>query len=210
MANWLQGNLFGWSESLWLFIDRWATLFGLAMGVTWFLGLILALFNRESLRQWFFRNRFPNVGTHLAEDTHWDGMIFTVSRAELPLHVIRQLRPEHIGLIASRESKANAEKIQASRFEWNPMLHGILVVENPDDPANARDVTHRLRERMQHAGATNCAVDITGGKLPMSVGAFMAAEEAGLSTLYLSSRYDPKLDKPDPQTTRIHCISRPE
>lgn len=83
-------------------------------------------------------------------------------------------------------------------------------MENPDDPAEARERAQALLHRMRAAGAPRCAVDITGGKTPMSLGAFMAAVEAGVSTLYLASRYDDRLQRPDPHSARIHCISRPE
>jgi len=50
-------------------------------------------------------------------------------------------------------------------------------------------------------------VDVTGGKLPMSLGAFMAAEESGADTLYVASEFDPQLKRPDMRTARIRRIS---
>lgn len=205
----MSGNLFGWTDDIWHVIDQTATLLGLMTGTTGFLGLIVAIFKRESLRHWLSRNHFPNVGSYLAEDDRWDGLIFTVSRAELPIQVIKQLRPQHVGFIATKQSLVHAEKIMAERFDWNLKTHGILLVENPDDPAESREMTHLLLNRMQAAGTNDCAVDVTGGKLPMSLGAFMAAEEAEVSTLYMASRYDETLKKPDSKTSRIHRISRP-
>lgn len=203
-------NLFGWSESVWRIIDQIGILFGVAMGVTWFGGLLFAMLKPDILRRWFLRNRFPNVGDDLAADERWDGLIFTVSKAELPILVLRRLRPEHIGLIASGQSQNHAETILREAEAMGITSHGIVRVDNPDDPAETRECTRALLNRIRAAGSLHCAIDITGGKTPMSLGAFMAAEEAGVSTLYLASRYDDKLQKPHPLSARIHCISRPE
>lgn len=206
----MSGNLFGWSEAVWHLIDQVGMLFGVAMGLTWFAGLLFAWLRPDTLKRWFSRNRFPNVGDGLAEDEHWDGLIFTVSKAELPVLVLQRLKPGHVGLIASEQSRVHAEAILREAEALGIRSHGLVRVDNPDDPAEARERTHALLNRLRAAGATHCAVDITGGKTPMSLGAFMAAEEAGVSTLYLASRYDDKLQRPDPQTSRLHCISRPE
>jgi hypothetical protein len=203
-------NLFGWSEAVWRLIDQVGMLFGVTMGLTWFGGLLFAILKPDTLKRWFTRNRFPNVGDGLAEGERWDGLVFTVSKAELPILVLRRLKPEYVGLIASEQSRSHAETILREAEALGIRSHGLVRVDNPDDPAEARERTHNLLHRMRAAGAARCAVDITGGKTPMSLGAFMAAEEAGVSTLYLASRYDDKLQRPDPHSSRLHCISRPE
>jgi hypothetical protein len=206
----MSGNLFGWGEPVWHAIDQIGMLFGLAMGLTWFGGLLFAVLRPDTLKRWLFRNRFPNVGANLTEGERWEGVIFTVSKPELPIQVIRQLRPGHIGLIVSEQSRGSANAILREAQALNIRSHGVLQVSDPDDPAETREMARALLHRLRGAGVEACAVDITGGKMPMSLGAFMAAEETGISTLYLASRYDDKLQKPDSQTSRIHCLSRPE
>lgn len=138
------------------------------------------------------------------------GLIFTISKAELPIIALQRLRPGHMGLIASEQSRSQAEAIRREAGTMGIFCHGIVRVDNPDDPAETRECTRALLNRMWASGAARCAVDVTDGKTPMSLGAFMVAEETGVSTLYLASRYDDKPQRPDPLSSRIHCISRPE
>jgi hypothetical protein len=206
----VSGNLFGWSDALWTLIDQVGMLLGLGTGLLTLGGLALALIRPAILRRWFLRNRFRHVGDDLAEGETWDGLVFTVSKPDLPILVLHRLRPAHLGLIASAQSRPHAEAIQREAASLGIAAHGIVEVNNPDDPAEARDQAKALLGRLRTAGAGRCAVDVTGGKTPMSLGAFMAAEKAGCSTLYLASRYDDKLQRPDPASSRLNCISRAE
>ncbi|RMD85019.1 MAG: TIGR02710 family CRISPR-associated protein, partial [Candidatus Dadabacteria bacterium] len=54
-----------------------------------------------------------------------------------------------------------------------------------------------------------CAVDVTGGKVPMSLGAFMAAEEAGTPSIYVTAEYDARLQRPRAETARVVRLSTP-
>lgn len=47
-------NFFGWSEAVWRLIDQIGILFGLAMGLTWFGGLLFAILRPDTLKRWFF------------------------------------------------------------------------------------------------------------------------------------------------------------
>ncbi|HWO99022.1 MAG TPA: DUF1887 family CARF protein [Methylococcus sp.] len=202
-------ELFGWSEATWHLIDQIGILLGLLMGVSWIVGLPLALLKREDIRRWFTRNRFPNVGAELENALRWDALAFTVSHKELPLWVIGTLKPTHIGLIATEASRDTAREIDTyARQRGIDVLTAHLA--DPDDPAEARAQTRLILTRLREAGAERIAVDITGGKTPMSLGAFMAAEELGVSSLYVTSDYDAALRRPDMRTAKIHCISKPE
>lgn len=198
-------ELFGWSEAAWHLVDQIGILLGVAMGVSWFAGLLIAAFNRDTLRRWIARNRFPNVGG----ENDWEyihGIAFTVSRADVPLWVIDRLKPRWIGLIATEQSRAQAETVsQEARKRGIEILEPVWL-NDPDDPADARDKTRALLEALLEKGA--CAVDVTGGKQPMSLGAFMAAEELGVKSLYVSCQYPQ--GKIDPATAAIRCLSRPE
>lgn len=59
-------------------------------------------------------------------------------------------------------------------------------------------------------GCANIAVNVTGGNVLMSLGAFMAAEEAGKDSLYISADFELRLKKPDMRTARITVMSRQE
>lgn len=203
-------NLFGWSDELWLLLDRLGILAGNLMFLFTLSAGVWGFLKRESIRRWFTLNRFPNVGAELDNAQYRDAIAFTVSHKELPLWVIRVSRPAHVGLIATADSKPAAREIAQHAEKQGIRVHGPVYIENPDDPAEALAQTRLILSRLREAGAHNIAVDITGGKTPMSLGAFMAAEEMGVSSLYVASRYDATLRKPDMSTAKIHCISKPE
>lgn len=202
----------GWDEDVWTFLDRLSILESHLMFLLALLGGFVGFLKREDIRRWFARNHFPNVGPDLDDAENWRAVVFTVSHAELPTWVMESTRPEHIGLVATPESQDAAQRIAAQARKQNIRVHGPLTVENPDDPAESRAQTRLLLARLREAGIApeDMAVDITGGKTTMSLGAFMAAEEMGVSTLYVASRYDAALRRPDMRSARLHCISKPE
>jgi len=206
----MSDNLFGWSDAAWRLFDQIGILFGVIMGTTWVGGLVIAFFKREAIRRWLTRNRFPNVGAEMANAHHWDAIAFTISRPDLPLWVIEACRPSHVGLIASEASWNAAQEIARQAEKQGIAVHVSAHIENPDNPAEARAKAHLVLARMREAGARDIAVDITGGKTPMSLGAFMAAEEMGISSLYVTIDYGADLRRPDISTAKIHCISSPE
>lgn len=206
----MTNELFGWSESTWHLIDQISVLFGVVTGITWFAGILVGIFKREALRRWFIRNRFPNVGAELREKHNWDALAFTVSHRDVPLWVMEVCQPRHIGLIATEGSRAAARDIAAQAQQRGIKVAETVYLDNPDDPAEARDRTRHVLESLKRADAANIAIDITGGKTTMSLGAFMAAEEMGISSLYVTAPYDNELRRPVMRNAQIHCISRPE
>ncbi len=206
----MTSDLFGMSEETWLLLDRLGILAGNLTFLFALGGGLWGFFKRESIRRWFALNRFPNVGAELSGERQWDALAFTVSHKELPLWVIEACRPAHVGLIASELSQAAAQEIASAARQRGIQVQGPVYLENPDDPAEALAKTRLILSRLREAGAESIAVDITGGKTPMSLGAFMAAEEMGVSSLYVASRYDAALMKPDMRSAKIHCISKPE
>jgi len=59
-------------------------------------------------------------------------------------------------------------------------------VNDPDNPVHARELTERFIKRFlsEDVTASEIFVDTTGGKVPMSIGAFQAEEE-GVSLIYV-------------------------
>ncbi len=202
------GQLFGWSESTWLWLDQFGILLGDITLIIGVLGGIWAFAQRDRIRRWLRLNRFPLSGRETDPDETWDALIFTVSRAEIPQWVIDCKQPRAIGLLATEESHADAETLANRARAAGVTVIGPRRIDDPDDPAEAREETTRLIQRLRGMGHPRVGVDITGGKTPMSIGAFIAAQEQGCDSLYVSSRYDRKLKRPDTGTARIRRIAR--
>jgi hypothetical protein len=192
------------SEPTWLFLDHFGILIGdVLMSVTVLAGIV-GFIKRNDLRSWLTRNRFPSIGGN-PEHTRWHGLVFTVSRVDVPLWVIAEVQPAGIGLLVTEASRAEGEKIR-QRAQQIGISVSIETLNDPDDPAEAKRKTQDLLRRLQEQGLNEIAVDITGGKTPMSLGAFMAAEESGSDSIYVTTAY--KDNKPDMTTAQIKAISQ--
>lgn len=203
------GQLFGWAASTWLWLDQFGILAGDLMICLSLAGVVWAWLRRDAIRRWFVTNRFPVVGEEAADEGRWDAILFTISRPEVPVWVLRQQRPGAIALLATEESRPPALAVKEQAAELGIVVVGPEYIGDPDDPAESRERAARLIERLRALGHDRIAVDVTGGKTPMSLGAFMAAEEAGCVSLYVSTQYDPDLKKPHLPSARLRCISRP-
>lgn len=196
-----------WTDATWLFLDRLSILLGLVTGIITLLVLGVGYFNRERLRRWLSRNRFPAIGGILAENTRYDGLVFTVSKSETPAWVLGQIKPRAVVFVASEQSRGVADELKARATGIANAF--VVTIDTADDPGDTRLAVRQAIERLNTLGCMNIAVDVTGGKVPMSLGAFMAAEEAGVDSLYVSAGYDQALNKPDMRTAKITVVSRP-
>lgn len=201
-------------EGTWDALDKLGILLGDSMLVLTLIGAVWGFLRRKDLRQWLQRSlgrgRLPPVGFDRVERQRWDAIAFTISHAEVPIRVLdRHLDVGRVGLIFSEQSRPAAEAIKRFLREHGRPLPEEQVLQNPDDPAEARRKTRFLLDGWRDAGLDCLAVDVTGGKTPMSLGAFLAAKEAGASTLYVTSDYD-QLRKPDLDSAVVRCISPPE
>lgn len=203
------GLLFGWSEQTWLWLDQAGILLGNSALVLTFLAAVAGVLKRESIRRWLRSNRFPAVGGEVEDmDEDIDALVFTVSREEVPRFVMERLEPGAAVFLATAESEAVAKQLEKFAREAGCDA-GIRRIDDPDDPAESRDQAALAIRGLRRRGYRRVGVDVTGGKAPMSIGAFMAAEEAGCPTLYVSAPYDRQLNKPDMRRARIRCISQP-
>lgn len=211
-------QLFGWSEQAWLTIDQVGILVGLGVGlvsVGTFCLAVIGFFKRDSLRRWLLGNRFPRVGETDISSEDWDGIIFTVSRPDVPCWVIDQCKPRVIGLVYTEGSESAKNKIEA-HARGVGCIPVSIPIEDPDDPAETRKATAYLISRIQNDsgvgtdGISRLGIDITGGKVPMSLGAFMAAEEASLCSLYIATTFSKGVDGMDIKSARIVRLSQPE
>ncbi|WP_031433639.1 PDDEXK family nuclease [Methylomarinum vadi] len=197
-------QLFGWNEQTWLYLDQLGILAGNVMLLFSLCAVVFGWLRRDNIRRWFSRNRFPHIGGK-PEGKDWQGLVFTVSRDELPCWVIGQLRPKRIGLLVTDHSEAAGKRIQAYAEQQGIAVHRRMI-ENADDPNEVYLRTRELLQLLRGEESGRLAIDITGGKVPMSLGAFMAAEEAGVDSLYVSTRFEQ--GRPDMRSASITSVSR--
>ncbi len=197
------GQLFGLSPTTWRALEQLDTL----IGYLFLLAALLGYLKRERIRRWLHRNTFPAVGGDLAAaHERYEALVFTFSRPELPRWVIEQLRPRWVGFVASHGQRTGLEALMAALREAGHTVE-VRTVDDPDAPEQSRARTEELIQAARAAGHARVAVDVTGGKVPMSLGAFMAAEEHGLATLYVTADY--ANGRITPCSQRIRRISSP-
>lgn len=198
---------FDLTESTWLLLDRIGIVLGIVTGAVTLLALAIGYLRREQVRRWLVRNRFPVIGGALAEHIRYDGLVFTVSKVETPAWVLDQIKPKAAVFVVSEQSRGAVDELKA-RMPGIASL-SVLTVADVDDPGDTRQAVRQAIEWLKSIGCTHIAVDVTGGKVPMSLGAFMAAEEMGQDSLYVSTRFDAQLNRPDMRTAKIVVVSRP-
>lgn len=205
-------NLFNWSNHTWSLIDQIGILLGIIASIIPLVGVIAAIWayvHKEKIKQWLTRNQFPHIGEISDKDLQWDGLLFTVSKEDTPLWVIDSHRPDVIALLASTQSAHIAEAIQQSAESQGIHVIKPIIIKDADDIKAAQQATLQLINSLREQGCKNMGVDITGGKITMSLGAFMAAEEEKLSSLYVSSKFDHTLKKIDMRTAKLISVSKP-
>ncbi len=201
-------QLFGLAESTWLWLDQFGILFGDIALIVGILGGVIAWLQRDRIRRWFSFNRFPVSGREADDEERWDALLFTVSKAEIPQWVMEAKKPRAVAFLATEQSGDAARKLVDHARSAGIDALVPKQVDDPDDPAQAREEAARLIQRLRDKGHGRIAVDVTGGKTPMSIGAFMAAQEAHCDTLYVSSDFDPALKQPVMRSAKIRCITK--
>lgn len=200
-------NLFQLSDQTWLYLDQIRTVTTLIASMIVILGFAGGFLNRRRIKAWLLRNQFPHVGENLTDNGYWDAMIFTVSRPQVPEWVMRTYEPRYVAFIASRQSTESAELLQTVAADMRRQVLAPYILQDPNDPKETREACSHLVSRLKRLGARRIAVDITGGKATMSIGAFMGAEETGVDTVYVSTRFDEDLKRPDPSSAKLIGIS---
>lgn len=198
------------SEAVWLLIDRFATVLGIVTGLLSLAAALWAWIERNDLKRWFRRNVFGTVNQPLdAAAERFDALVIPVSRSEVPCWLLDTVRPARIALLGTPQSQTAMQQIEAHAREQNITISASLTLPDADDTAAFRAHAVEAIRQLQKAGATRIAVDTTGGKVPMSLGLFMAAEETGATTLYVSSDYDPALKRPRPGSQQLVAVTTP-
>lgn len=180
----------------------------------------------RQLFRWLRRFREPgpealwNRFTPIRE--HAQAMLIPLSNREQAEWILRHLKPERVSFLYTATSRDIAQTL-ASEFGprgvvFNPsreqMERGELMLEDAHNAAEARRLVAYFLRRLRKDGFApeKTIVDTTGGTKPMSIALFAAAEEAGVSSIYVlgtapkeglpGSQYitDPeKLDHGDPR-----------
>lgn len=201
------GQLFGWSELTWLWLDQAGILSGVVLTVA---GIGLAFWKRKHIWRWVTGRHFRKAGHQIENRAgQWEALVFTISHYDLPSRIIHILQPKMIALVSTREVLDDSRSlIEEARQAGIDALEPVIL-NDPDNIEESRSQVRHLLNLLLDKGYRHVAVDITGGKKPTSIGAFMAAEEAGAGTLYATAPYDTSLRKPALDKLQLRAISLP-
>jgi hypothetical protein len=195
---WLANVIY--SEDLILAWDRAGIVLGYVLSCLTVGAAVTAAFSLDMIKRWLrqlvAKRRFEGLGTPfdpLREKV--EAIVIPVSRTEQPEWIMRHLKPRYVGLVFTEKSRRDAEKLMqiARTLDIEPIFgtDGLSRgLSDPNDPARNRDVARTMIEGAVARGvaAGRIFVDTTGGRVPMTIGLFQAAEEAGVSSIYISGR----------------------
>jgi|GEM_PF-1687653 len=179
---------------------------------------------RESVRNFFLNNPTESDGEKFSEIevSKILAMIIPVSRMEQPEWILYHLRPKRVMFLYTQKSHSDARKIfekfsnqidyplharspisiyeVPARLEATGKGGGTLgLINNPYNPEEVYNEVKEMLDQLINEGYSkdNIFVDTTGGTVPMSIGAFMAAEEKGITTLYVvATKPNGKIEDP--------------
>jgi hypothetical protein len=195
-------------ETLWLWLDRYGILLGDLLMTLTMLAAMAGFIRRNDLRRWLRRNHFGQVGTDLPPEQHYDALLIPISKPDVPNWLIDRLHPTRLVLFATPQSGEAARQVAEHARSKGIKDIAQITLDSADDTAAFRARAAQHIRHLMESGTRDIAVDTTGGKVPMSLGLFMAAEEAGLSSLYVSSEFDPQLKRPRLDSARIITLSQ--
>ena len=152
--------------------------------------IIFPLYLTNKIQAVIKQKVFPDPLEKNLEATY-EALLFTVSQPDLPIWMIKHYKPKAIGLIGTEERLDSLKDIRDYAKQ-----HGIKIysrtLESADVIVRTKQETLEIIEDLTAANFKLQALDITGGKTPMSIGAFLAAEEKGIDTLYVTADYNQK------------------
>jgi len=163
--------------------------------------IIIAVIKRKDITRWFIsrfrRKEFEGTGDEFpVSEEKVEGIVIPVSRTEQPEWIIRHLKPRYVALLytgfkQSRDATLELVRKFSSTTLFNltedDIKNGKDMIADAEDPLVTKELTrrairHMLALDLKHE---NIFVDTTGGKVPMSIGAFQAAEEENVSSIYI-------------------------
>ena len=166
--------------------------------------IIITLFKWKDIRRWFIRKfrhkEFEGTGDEFpVSEERVHGIVIPISRFEQPAWIIHHLRPRHAALLYTNFHQSRDAAVELIRTFSGQVLFNLTeddiknnkdIITDAEDPIITKELTHRAIRHMLALGlnSKNIFVDTTGGRVPMSIGAFQAAEEAGVSSIYIVGR----------------------
>jgi len=157
----------------------------------------------------YFRRRQVNpIGVGEAFQIPRKALILTVGMPkDVGLFAIRSQKPSHLGLICSHATEPTAQEIITA--SGLPVERIQKMIIDPWDILDVREKAETILKWLRRQGiqAQETSLDITGGTTPMSVGVFSMAEEWGMDTQYIRSKYDAQ-NKPIQKSQEGILVSR--
>jgi hypothetical protein len=157
--------------------------FGILISEAAILALIYIIILMQRKREHALR------GESIAFQVARKGLIFTTGGQDDTLRIsLNQQKPDFVAFICSKETKDKAEKLSKELgFDAD---HYWMELVDPRDVMEIQAKTEMCYNWLKKKGIqdSDVAVDITGGTKPMSVGAFLMAEEKQIDSQYIFCR----------------------
>ena len=157
--------------------------------------LVTVLYMISAWTKWFSPS-LPCISEGKALIQNRKGIIFTLGRyshrKNSPLlKVLQRQKPQFcgfLGTIETSQSKAVDQIVELARLNAAEIKEEI---NSPVDMEATRAATIKLIEWMleKKLQPQDIVVDVTGGMVPMSLGAYMAANEMGVDVQYVASEF---------------------
>ena len=192
----------GWviPESWITALDNAGIILGYLLACLAVAGLAVGLWSQPALRRmldrWLRRQQFAHAGRVVEDfEKRVDAVVIPLGRQALQAEwIVRNLKPRSVALLFTaqgREVAAQLARKLDSEVEFKPSRSEIegpaLVIEDLLDPQDTRKLARHYIEGLLDRGfqRQKIFVDTTGGTAPMSLGAFQAAEEMHVSSIYI-------------------------
>ncbi len=188
----------------------------------------VAWWKRENIRQWLLNPLHSGYSVNLGKKVNngdVDVLVVMVSSREngniMPEWIIRTLEPKIVELMYTIESKINAEKVYKSIVMD---FSETIQVEPPSssqenlltDHRSIKEAYNKVKALIQfyihemNFDPNRIAVDTTNGTVPMSLGAFAAAYENRVPTLYVYSQDNDIIRDPTDSAGEAIYLTRAE
>ncbi len=192
---------------IWEILDRIASVMDIIVGSIALAGFITAYVNPAYFRRFTSLIRGNrHEGGEEVETLKVDGAVYTVSRKETPIWSMDKIKPSHIILIGSEQTADVEKEIREHAAQHHIHIQQSINLHDVDSVAECRDETMRAIQELRHKGCKTIAVDITGGKTTMSIGAFQAGDQENVDVIYITAPYDRNLGHPDLNRAKIYAI----
>jgi len=193
------------SEAWIIRFDRAGILLGYALSCLSIGVAAYAWAKRAAIRRWFQQKSYEDAFEPV-KPQNVKGVVIPVSRREQPEWILRHLRPEKAVLLYTSKTIKVAKELYDAFQNEIEILPEVLnspekaqpPIEVPFNPEAAFEAAKRFIQRLEAEGLKKheIYVDTTGGTVPMSIGCFMAAEKAGVSSIYVIGMQQGKIKDP--------------